>query len=98
LSKLWSGRRNALIIVEPNTTIAWSRKGFRLFTVAKILNHAEHEGTAVCDRHSYDQEKRRALDEWGARLEKIVTGTQNTAKVVRLHRGRRSVTRPLGLR
>jgi hypothetical protein len=50
--------------------------------VAKILNHAEREVTAVYDRHSYDQEKRQALEAWGSRLEKIVTGTQKTAKIV----------------
>ena len=31
LSKLWSGWRNPLVIVKPDTVVAWSRKGFRLF-------------------------------------------------------------------
>ena len=31
LSKLRPGWRNPLIIVEPATAVAWSRKGFRLF-------------------------------------------------------------------
>ena len=31
LSKLWSGWRNPLIIVKPDTVVAWSRKSFRLF-------------------------------------------------------------------
>ena len=31
LSKLWPGWRNPLIIVKPDTVVAWSRKGFRLF-------------------------------------------------------------------
>jgi integrase len=61
--------------------------GTNRLTVARILNHAEHDVTAVYDRHSYDQEKRQALDAWGARLEKIVTGTQRPTKVVPLHRG-----------
>jgi hypothetical protein len=56
-------------------------------TAAKIPNHAEREVTAVYDRHSYDQEKRQALEAWGARLEEIVTGTQKTAKIVPLRRG-----------
>ncbi len=45
--------------------------------VAKILNHAEHSVTAIYDRHSYDAEKRQALDEWGRKLEAIVTLQRN---------------------
>jgi integrase len=36
--------------------------------VAKILNHVETGVTAVYDRHSYDREKRDALDAWSIRL------------------------------
>ena len=56
-------------------------------TVAKILNHAEPEVTAVYDQHSYDQEKRQALQAWGSRLEEVVTGTHRPTKVVPLRRG-----------
>ena len=31
LSRLWSGWRSALIIVKPETVIAWHRQGFRLY-------------------------------------------------------------------
>ena len=31
LSQLWSGWRSALVIVKPETVIAWHRKGFRLY-------------------------------------------------------------------
>jgi len=31
LSKLWPGWRNPLVIVKPDTVVAWSHKGFRLF-------------------------------------------------------------------
>jgi transposase InsO family protein len=31
LSRLWQGWRSALRIVQPDTVIAWSRKGFRLY-------------------------------------------------------------------
>ena len=43
--------------------------------IGKILNHAEPGVTAVYDRHSYDPEKRAALDAWGSRVEQIVAGT-----------------------
>ena len=31
LSRVWSGWRTALVIVKPETVIAWHRQGFRLF-------------------------------------------------------------------
>ena len=48
--------------------------GVNRLTVSKILNHVESGVTSVYDRHSYDAEKRHALDAWGRRLEEIVSG------------------------
>jgi putative transposase len=31
LSRLWNGWQSALLIVKPETVIAWHRKGFRLY-------------------------------------------------------------------
>ncbi|MBF0400557.1 MAG: tyrosine-type recombinase/integrase [Magnetococcales bacterium] len=59
--------------------------GISRLTVGKILNHAEPGVTAVYDRHSYDAEKRIALDAWGRKLETIVTG-QPESNVLPLHR------------
>lgn len=56
--------------------------GISRLVVAKILNHAESGITAVYDRHSYDTEKRQALDAWGQRLQEIVRGHEG--KVVPL--------------
>jgi integrase len=50
--------------------------GVPRLVVQKILNHVETGVTAVYDRHSYDLEKRAALDFWGKRLEAIITGKQ----------------------
>src|SRR5262249_47825234 len=47
--------------------------GISRLVVSKILNHAERGVTAVYDRHSYDIEKRTALDWWAARLQTILT-------------------------
>jgi integrase len=61
--------------------------GIPRLTVAKVLNHAEAGVTSVYDRHSYDPEKRHAVDAWGARLEEIITGkptAADDAKVVLL--------------
>jgi integrase len=40
--------------------------------VRKVLNHAERGVTAVYDRHSYDPEKREALETWARELARIV--------------------------
>jgi len=40
--------------------------------IARILNHVETGVTAVYDRHSYDREKREALDAWGRWLEGLL--------------------------
>ena len=36
LCAVWSGWRSALVIVPPDTVIAWHRKGFRLFWTWKV--------------------------------------------------------------
>lgn len=46
--------------------------GIPRLVVSKILNHVESGVTAVYDRHSYDKEKRTALNKWSKRLEEIV--------------------------
>ena len=48
--------------------------GISRLTVSKILNHVEQGVTRVYDRHSYDPEKREALEMWSAQLETIVVG------------------------
>jgi integrase len=48
--------------------------------VGKILNHVEPGVTKVYDRHSYDKEKREALESWSKRLMVIVSGLQAVQK------------------
>src|ERR1019366_5003100 len=36
LSRIWSDWRSVLVIVQPDTVVAWHRKGFRLFWTWKI--------------------------------------------------------------
>ena len=38
LSRLWTGWRSALVIVRPETVIAWHRRGFRLYWTWKSRN------------------------------------------------------------
>ncbi len=56
--------------------------GVNRLTVSKILNHVESGVTAVYDRHSYDAEKRQALEAWGRRLEQILAGESATDETV----------------
>ena len=58
--------------------------GIPRLVVSKILNHADREITGVYDRHTYDAEKRHALDAWGQRLTEIVSGEPAASNVVPL--------------
>ena len=55
--------------------------GIPRLTISKILNHVERSVTAVYDRHSYDAEKRAALDWWDAKLRAILN-SQDSANVL----------------
>ena len=46
--------------------------GINRLVISKLLNHAERGVTAVYDRHSYDAEKRAALEAWARHLESII--------------------------
>jgi integrase len=59
--------------------------GISRLVVSKILNHVERGITAVYDRHTYDLEKRQALEAWGHKLQGIVEGTESN--VIPLVRG-----------
>ena len=67
---------------------AMTSLGIPRLVVAKLLNHIEGSVTAIYDRHSYDDEKRHALDAWGAHLEAIVTARSAPENIVRLKRMR----------
>jgi integrase len=58
--------------------------GTSRLVVSKLLNHVENGVTAVYDRHSYDREKRQALEAWGLKLRAIVEGAEtNVIPMVR---------------
>ena len=47
--------------------------GVARFTIARVLNHSDRGVTRVYDRHSYDAEKRHALEAWADRLDEIIS-------------------------
>lgn len=55
--------------------------GISRLVVSKILNHVEQGVTKVYDRHSYDEEKRDAINKWTNFLIKIISGGQNNVIV-----------------
>ncbi len=40
--------------------------------IAKVLNHSERGVTAIYDRHTYDREKREALERWARHVQALV--------------------------
>ena len=46
--------------------------GISRLVVSKLLNHVENSVTAIYDRHSYDKEKKQAIEIWGTKLRDIV--------------------------
>jgi integrase len=58
--------------------------GIPRLVVSKVLNHVERGVTAVYDRHSYDWEKRQALEAWARRLQGLVRITEEETKVLPL--------------
>ena len=47
--------------------------GVPRLVISKVLSHAEAGVTKIYDRHSYDDEKRSALETWGSHLESILS-------------------------
>ena len=58
-----------------STASLMASAGVPRLVIGKVLNHAEQGVTAVYDRHSYDAEKREALDIWCRRLKSILAQT-----------------------
>ena len=56
--------------------------GIPRLVIGKVLNHVERGVTATYDRHSYDAEKRAALDAWARKLTAILKGSRKGANVL----------------
>lgn len=51
--------------------------GVARLVVSKLLNHVENSVAAIYDRHSYDKEKKQAMEVWGMGLSKIIFENTN---------------------
>lgn len=54
--------------------------------IGKVLNHADRSVTAIYNRHTYDKEKRQALEAWARNLDRIIHGKKED-KVIEIHQG-----------
>jgi integrase len=52
------------------------------FVIERILNHSDSDITAIYDRHSYDDEKRAALDVWANHLTQTILAPERTIGTV----------------
>ena len=68
-----------------------TKSGVPRLTVAKILNHADREITAVYDRYEYDKEKQAAIKQWARKLVSILSGKRETGKVVDFARSKQTL-------
>jgi integrase len=58
--------------------------GISRLVVSKILNHVDSSITAIYDRHSYDAEKRNALEAWGKKLRQLIDSEQPAGNIIDL--------------
>ncbi len=58
--------------------------GIPRLVVSKLLNHAENSVTAIYDRHSYDAEKKHALDVWATKLQNLIDGVDSSDNIIAL--------------
>ena len=65
LSRLWNNWRSALLLVKPETVIAWHRKGFRLYWNWKI-RHLEERPCASPEVRNLIRKMSLANPRWGA--------------------------------
>jgi REP element-mobilizing transposase RayT len=59
--------------------------GISRLVAEKIINHKDRGVASIYDRHSYEAEKRHALEAWSACLEEIVEGKPEPDNIVELH-------------
>src|ERR1700733_9374798 len=66
LSGLWAGWRSALVIIKPETVIAWHRKGFGLFWTWKVRHGRTGRPAVSCEVRQLIRTISRANPLWGA--------------------------------
>jgi integrase len=60
--------------------------GISRLVVSKLLNHVENSVTAIYDRHSYDSEKKLALEAWANKLRQMIGQAEVIDNVIELQK------------
>src|SRR6202047_370166 len=68
LYEVWSDWRSAVVIVKPETVIAWHRKGFRLFWTWKVRRSQPGRPPVTKDVREQIRKMRRDNTPWSAPL------------------------------
>jgi hypothetical protein len=66
LFRIWTGWRTSLVIVKPETVIAWRRCGFRLWSTWKSGRRSMGRPTAAADVRALIRTMAQANPRWGA--------------------------------
>ena len=66
LSRFWHDWRSALVIVQPETVVAWHRKGFRLFWTWKVRRGQAGRPTIARETRELIRRMSRENPTWGA--------------------------------
>ena len=66
LSQIWRNWRSALVIVQPETVVAWHRKGFRLFWTWKVRHGQSGRPAVACEVRDLIRRMCRENPTWGA--------------------------------
>ena len=96
LSRSWHSTQFVLIMPD-SASVALVPHGQRLLSATHVWSDSGRVGwergnlvecgiTAVYDRHSYDPEKRHALDLWGNYVERVAAGEPAPSNVIELAR------------
>ena len=92
--RLWSGWRRALVIVKPETVLAWHRRGFRLYWRWKIRNRGPGRPKVSRDVRALIRRMYLSNPGWGARrihgeLLKLGIDVGETSVALYMVRGRK---------
>jgi hypothetical protein len=68
-----------------SSSIDSGRNDARQLVQDRVLNHKDRTVGGIYDRHSYDREKRAALEGWARELTRITSGTTTDNIVTLVH-------------
>jgi integrase len=76
MGRIFAGQEDRPTVHDIRRTVGTmlGKLGFNRLVQDKVLNHKDRGVGGIYDRHSYDREKRAALEAWARELQRIVMG------------------------